>query len=107
MMSSRNPDWFIQNKGEYFAPLHGAVECNSFSTLCGDVSVSYTHLDGVGFKEEELNSPESIGIKNVENRISLWGPDIRLYIYRIDGRTIQVLIVPFKEEKHEDTGDRR
>lgn len=63
--------------------------------------------DGVGFKEEELNSPESIGIKNVENRISLWGPDIRLYIYRIDGRTIQVLIVPFKEEKHEDTGDRR
>ena len=46
-------------------------------------------------------------MKNVENRISLWGPDIRLYIYRIDGRTIQVLIVPFKEEKHEDTGDRR
>ena len=32
-----NPDWFIQNKGEYFAPLRGAVECNSFSTLCGDV----------------------------------------------------------------------
>mgnify|MGYP000715439578 CR=1 FL=1 len=35
IMSSRNPDWFIQNKGEYFAPLRGAVECNSFSTLCG------------------------------------------------------------------------
>lgn len=62
--------------------------------------------NGVGFKDEELNSPDSIGIKNVENRISLWGAGIKLYIYRIEGRTIQVLIVPFKEEKHEDTGDR-
>ena len=39
-------------------------------------------------------------------RDSLWGAGIKLYIYRIEGRTIQVLIVPFKEEKHEDTGDR-
>lgn len=37
LMSSRSPDWFIQNKGEYFASLRGAVECNSFPALCGDV----------------------------------------------------------------------
>ena len=53
--------------------------------------------NGVGFKDEELNSPDSIGIKNVENRISLWGNKIKLYIYRVEGQTIQVVIVPLKE----------
>lgn len=64
--------------------------------------------NGVGFKDEELNSPDSIGIKNVENRISLWENKIKLYIYRVEGQTIQVVIVPLKEGKlkNENTGDR-
>lgn len=49
---------------------------------------------GVGFTEEQLNSPNSIGIKNVENRIHLWNPDVRLMIYRIEHSTIQILVIP-------------
>lgn len=49
---------------------------------------------GVGFTEEQLSSPSSIGIKNVENRAHLWNPDIRFYMYRIDGLTIQTIIIP-------------
>ncbi len=49
---------------------------------------------GVGFTKEQLNSPNSIGIKNVENRIHLWNPDVRLMIYRIEHSTIQILVIP-------------
>lgn len=50
--------------------------------------------NGVGFTPDQLTSPNSIGIKNVETRISLWNPQIRLLIYRIEGSTIQVLVIP-------------
>lgn len=49
---------------------------------------------GVGFTEEQLTSPNSIGIRNVENRIQLWSRDIAFYIYRVDGLTIQAIIIP-------------
>ena len=50
--------------------------------------------DGVGFTEEQLNSPDSIGIKNVKTRIQIWNPDVRLLILRIQATTIQILIIP-------------
>lgn len=50
--------------------------------------------DGVGFTQEELSSPNSIGIKNVETRINLWNPAIRLLIYRVADRTIQIVVIP-------------
>lgn len=55
--------------------------------------------NGVGFTAGQLNSPNSIGIKNVETRISLWNPDVRLLIYRIEGRTIQLIVIPYHEKK--------
>lgn len=50
--------------------------------------------NGVGFDEKQLNAPDSIGIKNVDIRINIWNPDVRLYIYRIEGSTIQFIIIP-------------
>lgn len=50
--------------------------------------------NGVGFSPEQLNSPDSIGIKNVETRIHIWNPDVRLYIYRVADTTIQALVIP-------------
>ena len=50
--------------------------------------------DGVGFTKEQLNSPDSIGIKNVENRIHLWNPDVKLMIYRVGRSTLQILVIP-------------
>lgn len=50
--------------------------------------------DGVGFTKEQLNSPGSIGIKNVENRIHLWNPDVKLMIYRVGRSTLQILVIP-------------
>lgn len=50
--------------------------------------------DGVGFTKEQLNSPGSIGIKNVENRIHLWNPDVKLMIYRVGRNTLQILVIP-------------
>ena len=49
---------------------------------------------GVGFTKEQLNSPNSIGIKNVENRIHLWNPDVKLMIYRVGRSTLQILVIP-------------
>ena len=96
------------------AVLHGiepsAVPCQRSvaAERHGDSLYILIEDNGVGFKDEELNSPDSIGIKNVENRISLWGNKIKLYIYRVEGQTIQVVIVPLKEGelKNENTGDR-
>ena len=50
--------------------------------------------NGVGFTQEQLNSPDSIGIRNVEKRISIWNPQVRLHIYRIGGSTIQIIVIP-------------
>lgn len=49
---------------------------------------------GVGFTPEQLTSPTSIGLKNVENRIQLWSKEVKFYMYRIDGLTIQAVIIP-------------
>ena len=49
---------------------------------------------GVGFQEEQLHSASSIGLKNVENRIQLWNERIQFYIYRVEGLTIQAIILP-------------
>lgn len=49
---------------------------------------------GVGFTAEQLTSPNSIGIRNVENRIQLWSREIAFYMYRVDGLTIQAIIIP-------------
>jgi len=54
---------------------------------------------GVGFTREELNAPTSIGIKNVETRIELWNKDVRLFIERIDGLSVQIIAIPLTEEK--------
>lgn len=62
--------------------------------------------NGVGFTTEQLSSPTSIGIKNVETRIRIWNEYAKLYIYRIDGRSIQTIIIPMPtqgEEENEDT----
>ncbi|GLC82248.1 sensor histidine kinase [Lacrimispora brassicae] len=61
---------------------------------CTDTLYIMIEDNGVGFTGEQLNSPNSIGIKNVENRISIWNPAARLYIYRINGSTIQVIAIP-------------
>jgi len=50
--------------------------------------------NGVGFKEDELQLKNSIGIKNVENRINLWDPNVKFLLYRVEGITYQFLIVP-------------
>ena len=49
---------------------------------------------GVGFTKEQLHSPSSIGLKNVENRMNLWNKDIKFYLYRVNGLTIQAVIIP-------------
>ena len=48
---------------------------------------------GVGFSKEQLSSASSIGLSNVENRIRLWNEKTEFYIYRIDGRTVQAIII--------------
>ena len=50
--------------------------------------------NGVGFQKEQLSSSTSIGLKNVENRIQLWNKKIQFYIYRVEGLTIQAIIIP-------------
>jgi sensor histidine kinase YesM len=59
---------------------------------------------GVGFTKEQLTSPNSIGIKNVENRIALWDKHVKLYLYRINHQSIQIIIIPtdFKETTDEN-----
>lgn len=61
---------------------------------CGDTLYIIIEDNGVGFEPEQLNSPDSIGIRNVETRMHLWKPNVRLLIYRTDGVTVQVLVVP-------------
>ena len=50
--------------------------------------------DGVGFTKEQVHSTTSIGIKNVENRIGIWDEKVQLCMYRIDGLSIQVIVIP-------------
>lgn len=50
--------------------------------------------DGVGFKENGFQSKNSIGIKNVENRMNLWDPNVKFLLYRVEGITYQFLIIP-------------
>lgn len=54
--------------------------------------------NGVGFTPEQLTAPDSIGIRNVETRISLWNPGVQLFIYRLDGTTIQIIVIPQTNE---------
>lgn len=56
--------------------------------------------NGVGFTPEELNSPTSIGIKNVETRISLWNRNVTLFIQRVNALSVQVLVIPVKEKEN-------
>lgn len=49
---------------------------------------------GVGFEPDQLFSSTSIGLKNVENRIQLWNKEVKFYIYRAGGLTIQAIIIP-------------
>ena len=50
--------------------------------------------NGVGFTKEQVNSSNSIGIKNVETRIEIWNKEVQLCIYRIDNLSIQAIIIP-------------
>lgn len=50
--------------------------------------------NGVGFTKEQVHSTTSIGIKNVENRITIWNEKIQLCMYRINDLSIQVIIIP-------------
>lgn len=54
--------------------------------------------DGVGFTKEQVNSTTSIGIKNVETRMNIWDENVQLCMYRIDNRSIQVIIIPQDSE---------
>lgn len=57
--------------------------------------------DGVGFTKEQVNSTTSIGIKNVETRMNIWDEKVQLCMYRIDGLSIQAIVIPqtAQEEK--------
>lgn len=61
---------------------------------CGETLYIVIEDNGVGFTAEQLNSPGSIGIKNVEKRMHLWNAKVRLLIYRVEDTTIQVLVIP-------------
>lgn len=50
--------------------------------------------NGVGFTKEQINSPSSIGIKNVENRMEIWDEHAQLCMYRNDTLSIQVIVIP-------------
>lgn len=50
--------------------------------------------NGIGFTKEQLNSPNSIGIKNVENRIKIWNEQVQFFIYRIEHSSIQIIQIP-------------
>lgn len=50
---------------------------------------------GVGFTKEQVNSPSSIGIKNVENRMEIWNEQAKLCMYRNDTLSIQVIVIPY------------
>lgn len=82
------------------AVIHGIEPSETPCSLCIDIHRNQGTLyiiiedNGVGFTPEQLNSPDSIGIKNVETRIHIWNPDVRLYIYRVADTTIQALVIP-------------
>ncbi len=82
------------------AIIHGIEPSETPCSLSIDVHRSGETLyiviedNGVGFTDEQLNSPNSIGIKNVETRMHLWNSRVRLLIYRVEGTTIQVLVIP-------------
>lgn len=82
------------------AVIHGIEPSETPCTLsievrqCGGTLYIIIEDNGVGFEPEQLNSPDSIGIKNVETRMHLWNPGVRLLIYRTEGLTIQVLVIP-------------
>lgn len=86
------------------AVIHGIEPSEVPCTLEIDIRIHQGSLyiiiedNGVGFKPEELNSPDSIGIRNVEHRFALWNPDARLFIYRAEDTTIQILIIPPKDK---------
>lgn len=54
---------------------------------------------GVGFTSEQLNSPTSIGIKNVETRMRLWDSHVQLFIERIDNLSVQVIRIPLHNDE--------
>ena len=60
--------------------------------------------NGIGFKPEDVNSSSSIGIKNVETRIALWKQNVQLFINRVEGQSIQVIVIPLEnEDNYENT----
>lgn len=54
---------------------------------------------GVGFTSEQLNSPKSIGIKNVETRMRLWDSKVQLFIKRVDNLSVQVISIPLDKDE--------
>ena len=50
--------------------------------------------NGIGFTKAQLNSPDSIGIKNVETRMQIWNQQVQLSIYRIEHSSIQIIQIP-------------
>lgn len=90
------------------AVIHG-IEPSEFPCFL-DISVEQHHNtiyiiiedNGIGFTPEQLLSSTSIGIKNVENRIRLWNENVKLYIYRIENRSIQIIIIPITTEGEEE-----
>lgn len=67
---------------------------------CDDKLYIIIEDNGVGFTSEELNSPTSIGIKNVETRIRLWNRNVNLFIQRVNTLSVQVLVIPAKEKEN-------
>lgn len=61
---------------------------------CPDAFYIIITDNGVGFSAEDLDSPRSIGIRNVTTRLALWEPQAKLYMYRAGGTSFQILIIP-------------
>lgn len=86
------------------AVIHGIEPSETPCTLSVDVEEHQNTIyimiedNGVGFTEEQLLSPSSIGIKNVEARMHIWNEKITLSIYRIQDRSIQILAIPKEVE---------
>jgi len=71
-------------------PCHLLVDIYSYK---GDLYITIED-NGVGFSNSQINSDKSIGIKNVESRISIWNSNVHLFIARAEATTIQIILMP-------------
>ena len=82
------------------AVVHGIEPCEFPCTLTihaeehDDTIYLFIEDDGVGFTREQICSSNSIGIKNVTNRIHIWNNQVELLIFRVENHSIQIFTIP-------------